>query len=42
MLAGADKGQIQMYYPDASQVYRQTGSGSSAHLVPVSEKTLNS
>lgn len=35
IIGGAEKGELDMYFPDESQVYRQSGSGSSAKLVPL-------
>ena len=35
MIGGADRGTLDMYFPDPSQVYRQSGSGASATLVPL-------
>ncbi len=42
IMAGAKKGTMKMYCPSKDQIFRQSDSGSSAQLVPVSEKTLNS
>ncbi len=41
MIMGGKKGETQMYYPTADQVFRQRGTGDSAYLEPVGEKTLN-
>lgn len=35
MIGGADRGELDMYFPDPSQVYRQVGSGDSARLEPL-------
>lgn len=41
MLTGGEKGTLDMIYADESKVYRQKGTGSSAHLEHVSTATLN-
>lgn len=41
MITGGEKGTLDMIYADESKVYRQKGTGSSAHLEHVSTATLN-
>lgn len=41
MLTGGEKGVLDMKYPEATQVYRQKGTGSSARLEPVNDLTLD-
>ncbi|MBR6620407.1 MAG: hypothetical protein IKK85_08685 [Clostridia bacterium] len=41
IIAGGKKGEAQMYYPTSDQVFRQRGTGNSAYLEPVGEKTLS-
>lgn len=40
MLTGGEKGTLDMFYAETSQVYRQRGSGNSAYLEHVSNATL--
>lgn len=40
MIGGGKRGALDMYFPDASQVYRQSGSGSSATLVPINRTNI--
>lgn len=40
MIGGAEKGELDMYFPDPSQIYRQSGSGSSAKLVPINKTDI--
>lgn len=41
MIAGGEKGALDMYYPEEGQVFRQRGNGDSAWLEPVGNATLN-
>ena len=41
IIAGAPKGVTPMYYPTQDQVFKQRGTGDSAYLEPVGEKTLS-
>lgn len=41
LIVGAKKGVTPMYYPTPDQVFKQRGTGDSAYLEPVGEKTLN-
>lgn len=41
IIDGGKKGELEMYYPTADQVYRQRLSGDKAYLEPVSQTTLN-
>ncbi len=41
MIMGAEKGVTTMYYPTSDQVFKQRGTGDSAYLEPVGEKTLS-
>lgn len=40
MIGGAKRGALDMYFPDPSQVYRQSGSGSEAKLVPLNRTDI--
>lgn len=40
ILSGSKKGELEMYYPEDSQILRQRGTGNNAYLEPVSAKTL--
>lgn len=41
MIAGGEKGTLDMYYPEGNQVFRQRGYGDSAYLEPVRQATLD-
>lgn len=41
IIMGGKKGVTTMYYPTADQVFRQRGTGDSAYLEPVGDKTLS-
>lgn len=41
IIMGAKKGVTEMYYPTTDQVFKQRGTGKSAYLEPVGEKTLS-